>query len=176
MLRTTVCAVTLALCILPGCKEDAAKPAGNNAAVSDDKASAPSPENATFTGLDAVRPVFPKDLAGYALDGVKEKKKSAKWTEYSATYKGAAGKVKLVINEHAGGPNPEWEQLFGTLETKKKFSGHQGAHQKKEDKETWMVIVAPRFRVDVKSRDLGGDDLERLADAFPYAAVAKLGK
>jgi hypothetical protein len=130
---------------------------------------------AAAVGLDKAKSAFPKELAGFKLDGVKEKKQSDDWIEYRATYKGKGGKIKLVINEHLPGINPDWKKRMKDLE-KEDLNGREAAFQKKDDKRTYMVIVKPRFRVDIKSRDASRDALKAVAKAFDYKAVKKLGK
>lgn len=110
---------------------------------------------------------LPPTVAEFALESSKEKIKSDSWIEHSVTYVRGDDEVKVVINEHRGGVDPEWEALVGSLDLVE-ADGRSFAFQEKEDKRTWMTIVPPRFRVDVKSRSLDRDALFEVAKAIPH--------
>jgi hypothetical protein len=187
MMKRCTCLIVLLVMVIFSCKSEPSTEPGppnvpppSKSVKSVDSTERPATDErgdsktASFLGLDTARTIFPQEWQGYVLDGIKEKNKSDVWVEYSATYKGASGKVKAVLNEHLPGIDPAWTALFATLE-KYKFDGHEAAFQDKKDKRTYMVIVQPRFRVDVKSRELSSDALRTLAQKFPYAAVGRLG-
>lgn len=123
-----------------------------------------------------VAPLFPEKVSGFALKGVKIKTKSESWIEYSATYKGAAGKVKVVLNAHKGGPDPKWAALTATLKTQTPHAGRTLFFKDDGDKQTWMAVIPPRYRVDIKSRKVHGPALLEFAKAFPYQPIADLGE
>ena len=110
---------------------------------------------------------LPQNAAGFERKSSKEKTKSDTWIEHSATYVRGDEEVKVVINENKGGIHPDWETLLATLE-KTEVDGRSFAFHEKGDKRTFMTIVPPRFRVDVKSRLVGRETLLSIAKSIPH--------
>jgi len=185
-----VCILAIALISLSACgKSGGDQSAANSderAAVASEPESEQRPEGdkedeeaaeerAGVMGMEKAKKTLPPKLAGYKLKGVKEKKKSEEWIEYSATYKGEGGKIKVVINEHLPGIRPEWTKLMKEVE-EGDLDGQAAGYEKKGDKQTYMVIVEPRYRVDIKSREVSRDDLKAVAEAFDYKEVQRIGR
>lgn len=110
---------------------------------------------------------LPQSVAGFELKSSKEKPKGDRWIEHSATYVRGDDEVKVVINEHRDGIDPEWRALLETLDATE-ADGRSFSFHEKEDKRSWMTIVPPRFRVDVKSRSLDRDALLEVAKGIPH--------
>ena len=128
-----------------------------------------------FLGKAEAAKLVPKQLLEYKLVGFKIKKKSDEWQEYSATYKtkkGSPKELKLVINDALLKGRAHWETQLA--EAKKKTQGHPSKLNKSAEKNTVMVFVGNRFRVDFKSTSISPEKLQAMADTFNFKPVEAL--
>ena len=121
-----------------------------------------------FLGKAEAAKLVPKQLLEYKLVGFKIKKKSDEWQEYSATYKtkkGSPKELKLVINDALLKGRAHWETQLA--EAKKKTQGHPSKLNKSAEKNTVMVFVGNRFRVDFKSTSISPEKLQAMKPKDP---------
>lgn len=88
--------------------------------------------------------------------------------EHSGTYVNGDQELKLVVNESRMDDPQAWSELFKTAET---FEGRPALLDTRSDKETFMVRVGKRWRVDFKTKNPGKVDLRALARSYDFASV-----
>ena len=119
---------------------------------------------------DAISSMFPEQLAGYTHKTHKTKTKD--WgVAHSATYINGKDELKVVVNDAPPLGRAEWAAFFQAGET---YKGFPIALDKTPEKQTLMVRVEKRFRVDFKSRTMPEDLLRKAAAEFDFNTVQAL--
>ena len=125
-----------------------------------------APSNGSSTQAAAVN-MHPQKVGDWTFKS--SKVKAQDWgTEYSGTYANGADELKLVVNEATVDDPPAWAELFVKPED---FGGNQAMLDTRADKETFMVRVGKRWRVDFKSKSPGTVDLRAIAREYDFSAL-----
>lgn len=129
--------------------------------------------------LDAskVKSLFEPIIGSYVLESYKKKIKSEAIVEYKGTYKSKSGEIKVVVTD--------WLEHLATNWSPKKWStqiessgqsiaGFPALSDTNDDKQSILVMVSKRVRVECKSKSVAGADLKSFAKQIPYSIINEL--
>ena len=143
----------------------------------DYESAADRPKRTPGLAVGSVRTALPQVIGDYKLAGVKHKQEPGQFHEVMATYKSDSDTLEVVVNDWIHEAGNEWRPDNWKAEIEaggEKLANFPMMREKRGDTETVMVLLSDRVRIDTRSRRVFGDDLQKLASAIDYKAVADL--
>ena len=126
-----------------------------------------------------VKGLFAPQIGGYALQGFKEKVKSQAITEFKGTYVLDGGEIKVVVTDWLEGLPSDWQPKLWFNEIKTSTTTIKNfpfVTDRKADKQSILVMVSKRVRIECKSKTIFGDPLNAFAQELDYSIIAALSQ
>lgn len=122
---------------------------------------------------------LPKGVGDFKRTDFKVKRNVKNFTEFSATFVADGQELKVVLNDFVNREGSAYQpRLWGDAirASGVEIGGHPALSETRKDKHTVMIQLSDRLRLDVKSRDIAADALEKLARGIDLAALAVLAQ
>lgn len=177
-LVTRTLLVSIVVIWLGGCaKEPGDGVSANPVDEPDYESAADRPKRTPNLAVGSLRSALPQTLGDYRLAAVKHKQEPGQFHEVTVTYKSDNDTLDVVVNDWIREAGNEWRPEYWKAEIEaggEKIGTFAMMREKRGDVETVMVLLSDRVRVDIKSRRVFGDDLQKLASAIDHKAIAEL--